>query len=293
MAGADTIAACLADLRQRRHQRTAPTDGWPLETLAMGDDRTPVVDLTPVLRTFNAGDWFEPYTVTVMPVWSSAIVGYDEATGGDPDSNVRAVLGLAHCVPADDVGEDVRWTSLSGDHQLDWANVAHVHRLLPYVFSDISPRGRGPVCVIQVAANAAGEVLDVTWNDMEPGAHDRWQNIWTVWMMTLDLLACRNVELREPRRDRATRRRIQRALPDARVTEMTITRSASWSRGDGKGGVPIDARPLHTVRGHAVEYGVNGKGLLFGRWAGRFWVPQHARGRAENGTTTQHVTVES
>jgi hypothetical protein len=51
-------------------------------------------------------------------------------------------------------------------------------------------------------------------------------------------------------------------------------RSAATGAGDG-------AAPLSTVRGHFSHYGPKyGKGLLFGKIAGRFWIPMQARSGA-------------
>ena len=42
--------------------------------------------------------------------------------------------------------------------------------------------------------------------------------------------------------------------------------------------------PRHVCRGHFAEYGPQfGKGLLFGKHAGRFFVPPHLKGKKEYG----------
>ena len=50
---------------------------------------------------------------------------------------------------------------------------------------------------------------------------------------------------------------------------------------------------LHTCRGHVREYGMNGKGKLFGKYSGRFWSPPHQRGNRENGVIEKDYDVQS
>lgn len=47
----------------------------------------------------------------------------------------------------------------------------------------------------------------------------------------------------------------------------------------------------HKVRGHIGEYGVKGKGLLFGKLSGRFWFGPHIRGHIENGEVIKDYKV--
>lgn len=301
---ADHVAAAVADLVAQRHMDTMRGDP-PLIANMLGAesfrdlerasldharDEGVVVDIGSVLATFTES--VSPYDQVMLPVWSSALIGYhrhaDDVTG-----EWVTRVGIAQCFTPDQVDQRAQWESKDPeDHTFTWAEVAHVHRLLEYVFSPQTPRGRGPVCLTQCAVTPEGQVLDMMWTDIEPGTHLR-SNLAVVWMMTLDLLACRNVSVREPHRDRATARRVARALPGTRVSELAITRSGAWTRGRMGDAMPIDATPLHTVRGHFAEYGANGKGLLFGRIAGRFFIPQHARGSAEHGRTEQHVTVDA
>ena len=50
--------------------------------------------------------------------------------------------------------------------------------------------------------------------------------------------------------------------------------------------------PLTSVRGHFREYGdAYGKGLLFGKHEGRFFIPSFARGELEHGLSVQRFTL--
>lgn len=54
----------------------------------------------------------------------------------------------------------------------------------------------------------------------------------------------------------------------------------------------IGVMPRHVCRGHFAEYGPDfNKGLLFGKYAGRFYVPPHLKGDAKNGTVEKDYAV--
>jgi hypothetical protein len=51
-------------------------------------------------------------------------------------------------------------------------------------------------------------------------------------------------------------------------------------------------KAFHGVRGSYHRYGPEyGRGLLFGKYAGRFWVPPHVRGSREAGEVVQTYIV--
>ncbi len=55
----------------------------------------------------------------------------------------------------------------------------------------------------------------------------------------------------------------------------------------------IGIMPRHVCRGHFAEYGPEfGKGLLFGRLSGRFYVPPHLKGKEENGIVEKDYMVK-
>lgn len=294
MSSAEALARALDDMRHQRITNTDMRTEWArrLPQLIAEDAQMTdaVVDLTPVYREWVDTDKRDDvYGGLVMPVWQHAIVGYHN----HHTSTTR--VGVALCTPIADYDE--RWPQ-PDDHPFDWAEVTHVHSLMTMVWSPLSPRGRGPLMIFRIAASADGRILDIHWTDIaetergdEPGMGPSMNLAWTL-LRAYDLLACRNVDIVEPHRDRPTRRRIERAAPGARISELAIFPAGGWSRSRGTPR-PISetGTPLHTVRGHFAEYGVNGKGLLFGRLSGRFFVPQHARGRAENGTVEHRYTI--
>lgn len=92
---------------------------------------------------------------------------------------------------------------------------------------------------------------------------------------------CRNVELVEPKRPRPVIRRLARLGVTVKTINVFPVGRSSRSEKEPGAGVP-----LTSVRGHFARYGPEyGRGLLFGKLAGRFWIAQHARGDSELGKT--------
>ena len=105
----------------------------------------------------------------------------------------------------------------------------------------------------------------------------------------IDFLNCVNVVLVEPERSRAATRRIIRT--GLRITEINV-RSIAESVNGANGPSSSTGVPLTSVRGHHAEYGpAYDKGLLFGKYEGRFWIPQHARGSADQGEVRHRYVI--
>lgn len=288
---AERLAAALEDLRAGRWMNMETRHEWsnlPERVADWTAGVSTVVDLTPVFDGWIADGIDDLYAATVMPVWNAALVGYHNAR-----QNVTR-LGLIIVTAGDEV-EPWPFDETAGNPPYDWSQVAWVHSMMAFVWSEHTPHGRGPLVIYRIATTDDGKVLDVHWTDIadstEGGTGPSIHLVATV-LRAYDLLACRNVDLVEPPRPRPTRRRIDRASPGVRISELAIFPRGAWSRARG------DARPLsetatalHTVRGHFAEYGTNGKGLLFGRIAGRFFIPQHVRGSAEHGETLQIASI--
>lgn len=140
----------------------------------------------------------------------------------------------------------------------------------------------GPVHSWQLAIDADGKPLDLHWMQLADGPRGLWDMAHLVLLQSLNFLNCRNVQIVEPHRPRAQARRVART--GQRVYEINVfpvgrAPAARAPSGAAGGGVP-----LTSVRGHFATYGPQyGKGLLFGKHAGRYWIPQHARGSAEFG----------
>lgn len=108
------------------------------------------------------------------------------------------------------------------------------------------------------------------------------------------VLHCKNVTTRQERLPRQLHRdRARRGLAD--IVYRTLVVGPSPGQSGGKSAPkPEKTTRLHLCRGHFAEYGPDyGKGKLFGRLEGRYWVPPHVKGSAENGRVEKTYRVEA
>lgn len=109
----------------------------------------------------------------------------------------------------------------------------------------------------------------------------------------LELLACKNVSLQTNLIDSKTSNRAAKrhgGTPDSYRYHTLVVRPPG-----AKSDTPsqdIGIMPRHVCRGHFSEYGPEfGKGLLFGRYAGRFYIPPHLKGDKKNGVVEKDYEV--
>lgn len=111
----------------------------------------------------------------------------------------------------------------------------------------------------------------------------------------LSVLGCRNIGLDPFPQDTEVSRRWRKhpTPPDGYRYHVIGLRGHDGrplcrERGEYKG-----TMPLHVCRGHYSAYGPKyGKGLLFGKYEGMFYIPAHAKGKKENGTVEADYTVD-
>jgi hypothetical protein len=222
----------------------------------------------------------------LLPPWLNASYCYVNGFG-----NVHVMSTVTLTV--DEYAEGDRWESDADTHVLDWSEVAWVTSVTVWLGGWSSTANRhlpttGPFHAWLWAIRADGVPLDLRWVHMRPDVEmDSWRNDELTVLAAVDFLNCRNVELVEPVRPRAERRRVERT--GVRVHEINVLPVGKTTRSR-----PGEVRgvPLTSVRGHFATYGQDGRGLLFGKLAGRFWIPQHARGSVEHGVIEQSFTVE-
>jgi hypothetical protein len=109
----------------------------------------------------------------------------------------------------------------------------------------------------------------------------------------LTILGCKNISL-EPRENepQQVRRAIKRygGDPDSYRYHVLVVRPPG-ARKDSPA-QEIGVMPRHVCRGHFAEYGPEfNKGLLFGKHAGRFYVPPHMKGEKKNGVVEKDYEV--
>lgn len=281
---ADCIADAVADLRRGRHRD-------PYDFMVEGADRVLAeaipVDVTAIHHDIvGRGDPMDIYGESVMrPPWANALLCYHVRP---VDRDVVYMTNLTF-LDRPEMVDTPRWESTSGTHRIDWDLVQWVFLATLFVWRrDIGVVG--PIHAWRGAVHEHGDMADLYNMPLSDEVDDEWsRNALLSMLKAVTFLNCRNVTLVEPARSRAQRRRFERA--GVRLSEIHVFPSGTTVRGHS---MPVGSgTPLHSVRGHLARYGPQwGRGLLFGKIAGEFWIPQHARGAAEHGATKQTVTLE-
>lgn len=275
---AEPIARVVADLRAGRvrtltRQTERFADSWHPD---------PVVDATAIYHSLVARN--DPIAIyedhpCIAPPWDHAAICYVNEHG-----NVIVMCSLAG-------SDDQRWDTAE---PVDWDRVRW--RLNTFLF--IGGRGAtgamatlGPVHLWQYAIYDDGTPADLHWVQLEqryPMEH--WDMAHLVLLGALNFMNCRNVDIVDPIRPRPEARRIARTgVVVHTINVFPIGRSARTQRAASGAGTP-----LTSVRGHFACYGPEyDRGLLFGKYAGRYWIAQHARGAAELGESSHDYVLHT
>jgi len=256
------------------------------------------VDVQAVYDQFINGHGHDVYLMKAAPPWANAILTYVSESGNTWAVHVVAtdMHDAEYAVPA--FLDEIKWDVMPpGTHTIDWDAVRWVMSAQVYLgglgAGERVPTA-GPVMIWRLAVYPDGSLADLNWSHI---AHEiemaRFNNTVGVLMETLNMCSCTNVVLADAKRKRPRpqQRRLDRI--GVKFSELHIRPvSKSYRRDDP--GIPLaDMRPMHGVRGHYSEYGVNGKGLLFGKLSGRYWIPPHVRGNKEHGEVEQSYVAES
>lgn len=282
---AEPIAAVVADIRRGRVRSAVHDPAVDAFALKRAKRDQPVVDATAVYRSLVAKDaeidLYGDHPCIALP-WDDAMICY-----GNEHGTVIVMQASAGPWPA-----GRRWET---PNEVAWDDL----RWLLDVFVWVGGRdgnGRavdttGPVHLFQYAVAPDGAPADMHYVHLMPRYPiENWTMAQLSLLASMNFLACKNVEIVEPRRAYPVRRR----LAKTGVTVQTITVRPMSKRTRSAGSSPADvAVPLTSVRGSFHHYGPQyGKGLLFGKLAGRFWVPGHARGSAEAGETRKDYVLK-
>lgn len=289
---AEPIAAVVADLRAGRIKRPNPVEG-PLakKLLERAREPQPVVDCTAIFHMQQAADEIRLYDdhPNIVPGWDNALLCYVNTFGNVVAMQVhrRDWNGTA---PA---RED--WFT---DNTVDWARVRWIAETTLWVggrSGDGKPMPTaGPCHMFRHAIRDDGAPEDINWLALlarkgQFGRHgqvdDANQATWDAAMITLgaalNFLNASNVDVAEPARPFPVRQRLRKT----RVQVQTIVIRPPGKRyAKSAAARPIDAAEtvLTPVRGHWARYGVEGReGLLFGKYAGKYWIPAFARGAGD------------
>jgi hypothetical protein len=111
---------------------------------------------------------------------------------------------------------------------------------------------------------------------------------------TLSLLGCKNISLKTNDNDpQQVGRAIKRhgGTPESYRYHTLVVRPPGSK--PGTPGQDIGIMPRHVCRGHFSEYGHEfNKGLLFGKYSGRFYIPPHVKGDKKNGIVEKDYVIQ-
>lgn len=114
-------------------------------------------------------------------------------------------------------------------------------------------------------------------------------------LFACSLLHCKNVseELNYLPRQQARARERRNLAPIVWKTLVVEPLGKARARSDpDNSDDDTHKRRLHLCRGHFAEYGINGKGKLFGKHSGRFWIPPVVKGTASSGVVVKDYKVK-
>lgn len=115
-----------------------------------------------------------------------------------------------------------------------------------------------------------------------------------VGCLALMVLGCKNVSLQSHELEEVQAKRAAKRTGKTQdyFRYHTLVVRPPGVRGQNHPGTEIDVMPHHVCRAHFSEYGPEfGKGLLFGKYAGRFFVPSCVKGDKKRGTVEKDYEV--
>jgi hypothetical protein len=291
MMSAEALAKVMRDLRRGRILH-GELDLPHVDLVASNSE---LVDITVIYDGWIDSDkpWSLYEDSVCRPPLEMAAYGWVNRHG---NSNVCLATTID---PTFEQWEDLRWDT-KADHVFDWSAVRWVTVLSFFCGGWTNTKQMhlptfGPLATVKLGIDADGTILDARWTISRNTAYTLQDLTFEISIVTqaITLLNCRNVEVLPPVRPKAERKRIERT--GVRVSEIHILPAGAWRRKVG-GREPVrlgSSTPYGTVRGHVAKYGPEyGRGMLFGKYEGEFWIPQHVRGAAEAGVVEHSYEIE-
>lgn len=290
---AEEIARVVADLREGRAKKPpGPTTEIYNAALRLVGLPQPVVDVTALYlertTTMMDRDW-QPYDEhpSIAPPWEDALFCYQNKHG-------NVVTGSMHAWEPERTSEP--WWGTVNEADIDWSLMRW--RVLFFFWMGGKTQGTirtvtaGPTWMFEVAVEDTGKPHDMHWTQLYSGTSpEEMQVPQFVVLDALNFLNCRNIEIVEPTRRNFERKRI--AKTGVTINELHVFPSGKTSRSAGVKGEPLGSAHA-PVRGHFAEYGERyGKGKLFGKLEGRFYIPPHVRGSKDMGESQQEFTLRT
>lgn len=119
--------------------------------------------------------------------------------------------------------------------------------------------------------------------------------VWPIWL-AFSFCHCKNITLKEhaPNKKESAHHRRLHGMPLTKYYTLEIDPMKKILQSEGNIEANGLKKALHICRGHFAEYGPDfGKGKLFGKHEGRFWIPQHMKGSSEQGIIHKDYSVNA
>jgi hypothetical protein len=276
---AEPIAEVIADIRAGRVRHHVADPIVNAFLLDRAQREQPVVDASAIYKsmldraTTTGVNLYGDFPTTVSP-WDDALIAY-------VNTHENVWVLQVHQEPW---SEARQWDT---DNEVDWGRVRWLVETSMWI-GGRGGRGRklatqGPLRLLQHAVYEDGSPADMHWLSMLPGPDggELWEMPSVVLNASLNFLACSNVEVAEPKRPFPLRQRLRKTRVQVQEIVVRPPGKRRQSTGSPRAVDALDT-PLTSVRGHFSHYGEQyGRGLLFGKLAGKFWIPAHARGQGE------------
>lgn len=279
MSGDTLIGRMVTDLRLGRYHNLSNQPRERMNYFTAIAATAPIINATAVYESIIAKH--EPVYLyedhpCIAPPWDRAVIAYVNKFG-----NVHCMLlAVADRRRGDEMPT---WET---DNVVDWDRVRWEIHVAVFLGGMTTTEHRhidtqGPGIFYSWAVYEDGTPADLHWFDIIDQSPDLWNNCALTTLAVLNFMNCRNVQLVEPKLERAERRRLDRQ--GVKMNILSVYPAGMSSRSTKRRDDPLGV-PLSTVTGHFAKYGPEfGRGLLFGKYAGRFWIPQHAKGAREHG----------
>ena len=270
--------------------------------MMLQDGEIPIVDITSVREQTldmtldlyeDLGDIHPVWPMSLMVarnkhgnIYGTMCMFLDAHDDGNPETKVATVWESYDIV----TGEPVN----TGDW---WSRVRKV--LVLGVYNGGRSDGQpvcitGPVAWFRIALDEQGNPIDI--NHMYPGnitvtgddrvrdagvatLRDLMLNIAITCVRAYMIAGASNVELVEATYPRRIQKRLERTGTRLQTIVIKRTGKTYQHKAGQKLGGDI---PQEFVRGHFAKYGIDGRGKLFGKYTGKFWIPGHVRGSIES-----------
>lgn len=293
---AEPIAEVVADIRAGRVNHPAAFDSAGARTsrkyLVRAQLPQPVVDCTAIYDAYIKNDkgvsLYDDHP-SIVPPWTESLLCFVNQHG-----NVTALQ--VNRSDWDGTTPDPKdWYT---QNEVDWDRVRWIAETAIWV-GGRSGDGRymppsGPCHLLRHAINDDGSVADINWvalmhkrgvraesRELGDPNTEAWDTATVMVGSILNFLGASNVEVAEPLRPRPFRRRLART---GVTVQAIVVRPPGKRRAASSAPRPIEAgeQVFSPVRGHWARYGPKyDRGLLFGKYAGKFWISAFARGQGE------------